>query len=198
MKTKGKKALYWLILAILAWLIKKILDATGIFETFITYLKKPEIKDTTIGLLNKPIASWVMIVYIILFALLALIARIIYRVFFSRHSRLTRKKDAIKNEIMKDNIRVLENGAMEIRYKVEFDKNDRIYVSNITPYCKKHGETPFLLVHDIFAQKLKCPYSNCSTFIDNPRFDTNTPLIIFKNLVLSELQQQWRNANNQN
>lgn len=203
MNPKAKKIVSWLTSAILTWLLKKVLDKTGIFESITEYFTKPEVKEKTIGFLSRQFFLWEGILFIGFIIIFLLLARLAFRIFFGKetrqkkeNTRLEAHKKALKKTFIKDNSRIIDNGALEVRYSVEFDIDDTIYIGDLKLYCRKHGATPMLLINDRLLDSLNCSFPGCNTSIHNQKWDANTPISRLQAMILSEFEQNWREEMN--
>lgn len=196
-----KKLLKVFFALFLVWSGKRILDVTGFFEKICDFFINPPIKSKLFDFLNQHYSIWEILLFGVLFVIGYIITVIIFRLLSGKQpkaenktEKITRKnKEKNKGQLIKSNSRSYEE--VLFRYDVCFDKNDIIFIENLTPYCLKHNNTPVKMIDNYHKEKYVCSIQGCDNFLDNTFLKIDNPMLRYSNIIVSELEKEWEELN---
>ena len=186
---------------ILVWSGKRILDDTGFYEKICDYFLHPPVKGILFDYFNKFYAIWEILLFGVLFVIGYIITAAIYKLLSGKQpkaenktERITRKNlEKHKKQLLKSNSRSYQD--VLFRYEVCFDKNNLIFIEDLTPYCLKHNHTPVKMIDNYHKEKYVCSIQGCSNTIDNPHLMIDNPMLRYNNIIVSELEKEWEELN---
>jgi hypothetical protein len=185
----------------LVWSVKRILDVTGFYDKMCDYFLHPPIKGRLFDYFNKYYTIWEILLFAIVFVIGYIITVIIYRLLSAKQPIAENKTEKIirknteqyKKQLQKSNSRTYQD--VLFRYEVGFDKNNIIFIEELTPYCMKHNNTPVKMIDNYHREKYICSFEGCSNTIDNARLNLDNPMIRYNNIIVSELEKEWEELN---
>lgn len=175
--------------AIFGWLVRHLLDNWKTFEFLMAKYKEQDVEGKAKSLLGTTVTILDIIVFLVLATIGYLILSWLFKLFFGKEQRIKKGKIALQKMNSKD------IGDIVFHYDVEFDIDDKLYIDNLVPYCKKHGSTPIKMLPNYFNETINCSVPNCLTKIDNPKYVTDGPISRITNMIISELEQHCRDLN---
>lgn len=185
----------------LVWSGKRILDITGFYEKIYHYFLHPPVKGTWIDYSNKFYTIWEILLFGVLFVIGYIIIAIIFRLLSGKQPKAENKTVRIsrnssekhKKQLQKSNSRSYQD--VLFRYEVCFDKNNIIYIEDLTPYCLKHNNTPVKMIDNYHKEKYVCSIHGCDNFVDNPFLKVDNPMLRYTNIIVAELEKEWEELN---
>jgi hypothetical protein len=186
---------------ILVWAGKRILDATGLYDKMCDYFLHPPVKGTLVDFANKFYATWEIVLFAIIFVIGYLITAVVFKLLSGKQPKAENKSERIsrknteqhKKQLQKSNSRTYQD--VLFRYEVGFDKNNIIFIEELTPYCMRHNNTPVKMIDNYHKEKYVCSFEGCSNSIDNARLNLDNPMIRYNNIIVSELEKEWEELN---
>ncbi|HTA83741.1 MAG TPA: hypothetical protein VK783_12425 [Bacteroidia bacterium] len=186
-----RKIARWLATFFIAWLGKKILDATGIFENVTVFLSKMYTKNEVIGYLNKEYPIWKILFGATLLLIGYWLTSLIFRLLFGKQNKYNKKREQLKKWNKQ------EMGGILWKWDVEFDDSGRPFISNLQPYCISHGEPPLKMSLGGFlgaAGDYVCPIPGCRSGVSLNSYQLNS-IQKARQYIESHLESTWEKIN---